>query len=446
MTIQTDFFDWSRSGLPWNASPWESDSPNLTAILAHLIATWGGRSVGIHHDKMIGKRPSTHAYGAALDWRWGEAINRRRLVDETIPFLIDNSLELGVQAIHDYVANRIWRPPGTSGRPADGDGWRDQGNSSDTSMGNPGSVWLHIETTRDRWGDATPVGQRLVPARRVDMLDISSWQTITKYADMPDVPIVHRVITNDGTVDSRFGSRIGAIEKHHQIFGGYAVLTGGIGHVDRQMSDYIERMDPVWRAGAFTQLDVEPWSGFETITIDGLTRAIHVHDAAFGPGRVCVYLNPYVLPKLWDQFVAAHPDVARWVPGYRSDDNVKAATYGATIHQWTDKHEATGFTGPVDANEVRDWATLHALAGLGEQETIMESLYFKTSASRTATWVAYPPMRVAFHVQLPAWDKAVVDGLVRAGDVVTLTDEQAARYVYVPTLPHDVAGLSPSGK
>jgi hypothetical protein len=161
VTVNTVFDNWQTCGLNWDAAPYEQASPNLLALLEHLRATWGGISLGIEGDRPIraGQSPSSHSYGAALDWRWqapaagapGRWISRAQLDAEVLPWLIDNSHELGVQAIHD--AGRIWR----SARPVPGRaGW------SPYKTGYTG--WLHIETTIGAWSNPTPIPARLAPA------------------------------------------------------------------------------------------------------------------------------------------------------------------------------------------------------------------------------------------------------------------------------------------
>ena len=84
-------------------------------------------------------------------------------MDEVLPFLIDNSLELGIQALHDYVGDRIWRPPGCSDRPTAPSpecGWRTQGGSGG-QMGQTWATWIHVEVTPDRWIDTRTVEQML---------------------------------------------------------------------------------------------------------------------------------------------------------------------------------------------------------------------------------------------------------------------------------------------
>jgi hypothetical protein len=111
-----------------------------------------------------------------------------------IPFLIDFSEELGVQAIHDYQRSRIWRPPGHSGRPAGSDGWRDQPQGS--QMGRDWARWIHIETHIDHWSDNRPVHERFKgmrfnwgPAR---IVDTRQGQGLTRRLNPAQTVTVHR--------------------------------------------------------------------------------------------------------------------------------------------------------------------------------------------------------------------------------------------------------------
>jgi hypothetical protein len=84
------------------------------------------------------------------------------MLDEVLPRLLNDSLELGIQAIHDYVGCRIWRPPGLSGRPSQISpecGWRDQTPGS--QMGQSWALWLHIECIDTRWADTRSVPEML---------------------------------------------------------------------------------------------------------------------------------------------------------------------------------------------------------------------------------------------------------------------------------------------
>ena len=142
------YFNWQRSGLTPGA-PFDRTSPNIAAIRAHVLARFGGTNLGTYGVRPItgGTQWSTHAYGAAWDWGYG-ADNALRL--RVIDWLIANHEKLHVQMIVDEGHDRVWK----SYRPElGGPGWK--------NVDIVGWAWLHIETTKDGWGDSTPVEQRL---------------------------------------------------------------------------------------------------------------------------------------------------------------------------------------------------------------------------------------------------------------------------------------------
>lgn len=133
------------------------ESPNIVAIKDALIKRWGGTNIGIFVKRPIrhGTSPSSHSFGAALDWRYGDTVgHRQRVVDEVLPWLIENSEELGVQAIHDYYGCSIWR----SVREGQKRGWKEQPKKNE--MGAPWARWLHIETTKKDWANSIRVDER----------------------------------------------------------------------------------------------------------------------------------------------------------------------------------------------------------------------------------------------------------------------------------------------
>ncbi|HEY6416329.1 MAG TPA: hypothetical protein VIX41_08830 [Acidimicrobiales bacterium] len=160
MTVQTQFHNWQQA--PKTPDPGRC-SPLNTTLSRYLIDRWGGQNLGCYNPRntTTGSSPSTHWSGAANDWRYqSPGPGRSVLLADVLPFLIDNSLELGVQAVHDYAGKRIWRPPGTSGRPSAPSpdcGWK-PATSSDM---NPANTWIHVEVLATRWTDTRSVDDML---------------------------------------------------------------------------------------------------------------------------------------------------------------------------------------------------------------------------------------------------------------------------------------------
>lgn len=162
MTVnRTEYTNWHKR-TDWLAPKYEQPSPNLLQIRRYLIDRWGGVSLGIHGNRPIrgGEDPSEHAFGAALDWRWAYAngfttarfITRQVLDNEVLPFLIENSLELHIQGIHDE--GRVWRSdrPGVEWDAT----WRDYNTGY--------NGWIHIVTTDGGFLNNIPVETRLSSA------------------------------------------------------------------------------------------------------------------------------------------------------------------------------------------------------------------------------------------------------------------------------------------
>lgn len=162
MTVQTEFWNWQES--PLQPDP-RGCSPLNTTLSNYLLDRWGGQNLGCYNARPVtgGGSPSSHWSGAANDWRYQDpGPGRTVMLEQVLPFLIDQSRELGVQAIHDYVGCRIWRPPGTSGRPAQPSpesGWRQQTPGS--QMGQPWALWIHVEVLNTRWADTRTVDAML---------------------------------------------------------------------------------------------------------------------------------------------------------------------------------------------------------------------------------------------------------------------------------------------
>lgn len=153
------FTDWSRR--PQDPA-YDRCSPNLRAILTWAINTWGLTSLGCYGERPVrgGYLPSPHSHGAAIDLSYGPGDERRDLfLGVIVPTLIRNRDQLAVQAIHDYVGNRIWRV----GRTADPNGaedvwWRRQ--TTGAGMGSSWATYMHVETTLQGWAIDTPIDDR----------------------------------------------------------------------------------------------------------------------------------------------------------------------------------------------------------------------------------------------------------------------------------------------
>lgn len=156
MTVNTtEFYSWQKAGAA-DKLRFRKASPNLLAIKDYMMKRWGGKDIGIYGERPIrgGELPSSHSFGAAMDWRY----DNRKEGQAAIRWLIKNSQELGVQAVHDYYGGTIWR----SHREApEAGGWKAQPDD-EYGMGQAWGKWLHIETTKSSWGDAKPIDQRLV--------------------------------------------------------------------------------------------------------------------------------------------------------------------------------------------------------------------------------------------------------------------------------------------
>lgn len=173
MTVATEFHNWSDHPSE-DAARLQDGSPALKRIRDHHLARWGGKSLSVaslFQPRPIGKDgpPSAHA-GCAVDLRWADPGPGRQIVEtEMLPFYIDNSLELHIQAIHDYVGCRVWR----ANRSGDvHGGWKEQPlGSHEGNMGNPKSQWLHLEINQSGWGDDRTVeamlGGAVVPGERL---------------------------------------------------------------------------------------------------------------------------------------------------------------------------------------------------------------------------------------------------------------------------------------
>ena len=156
MTVANEFHNWSDDPSE-DAHRLQDGSPALKHIRDYHLQRWGGMSLSVpslFQPRPIdgGTAPSAHA-GCAVDIRWKDpGPGRDVVVREILPFYIDNSLELHIQAIHDYVGCRVWRANRSHNEAG---GWKTQ--TPDGTMGKASSQWLHLEINRAGWHDDRPV-------------------------------------------------------------------------------------------------------------------------------------------------------------------------------------------------------------------------------------------------------------------------------------------------
>lgn len=199
-----------------------------------------------------------------------------------------------------------------------------------------------------------------------DLLDISRYQATIDWAQVPDVPIVHKV--NEGkAIDRRWSERAPIISNRHLMFGGYTVLIVAASTIRQQIETYAEAVDPWWRDGACTQLDIEPWPGRypRPVNVEEILEAADVHDELLGADRVSVYINPNQMPGTFQQWYTANKgERPLWLPNYSPGGATQAHRWKAAIHQYSSTFRCPGFTQLVDANAVLSWAELERIANL----------------------------------------------------------------------------------
>jgi hypothetical protein len=145
----------------WNSrsdslvAPYNSCSPNLVALQDYYRRRWGAVSLGCHNQRPVtgGSSLSSHAWGAACDPKFPD----RATTVQAMDFTIANSAELGINTIHDYIRQMMWKPGGV--------GW------VSASIGSVGGQWIHVETTPAMFGDGRPVEDKLTGSETDVALD-----------------------------------------------------------------------------------------------------------------------------------------------------------------------------------------------------------------------------------------------------------------------------------
>lgn len=205
MSIETHFFDWSHAAD--TADPrFHSCSPNLVVLGQHLGQRFGMVDNGcyVHRPIRGGLSPSVHWWGAATDRNYPDRVVAKNTI---IPYLIDNSHEFHVQAIHDYFGSRIWRAGRTSKvAEAHTTWWKT--NTTAAGMGESWATYFHIETNETGWFDATSISERLglapppVDPPPIPPSGVSTVfpRTIKPGDQGPDVAFVQTVIRAPGAV------------------------------------------------------------------------------------------------------------------------------------------------------------------------------------------------------------------------------------------------------
>lgn len=142
MAVAKKFKSWQKAGAP--ADPYNQKSPNLVQLAAYAKRTWNLTNLGIYNRRPVrgGTAWSSHAFGAAVDLAYPDPATLELII---LPWLIENSQELGIQRIHDYQRKRYW----------------EAGKGMVNKSPGDGQQWIHVETHVDSWGNNTPIEARL---------------------------------------------------------------------------------------------------------------------------------------------------------------------------------------------------------------------------------------------------------------------------------------------
>ena len=104
MTVNTTkFTNWQDGRQP--GPPLTTCSPALVSIDAYLQKRWGGSNLGCLGSRAVrdGNAWSSHAFGAARDWRYeNPGPGRQVLLDEALPFLIEIRGKVGDRVTGAY--------------------------------------------------------------------------------------------------------------------------------------------------------------------------------------------------------------------------------------------------------------------------------------------------------------------------------------------------------
>ncbi len=247
MSVATKFSSW-QTRPPSDLKTFDEASPALVALKAFVLNMFGGLSLGIYGVRPVrgGTSLSSHAFGAAWDWSY-RGVGRKKAL-EVMDWLILNSAELGVQAVHDYFGSRIWRA-----NRVDQHGqllpvlqrWKTQAADRE-GMGQTWGDWIHVEVHPDAWNDRRSVGLKLAPPASA-ATPVPAPAPQPAQAPMPATPpqrpvlqrgsegdyvrIAQQVLVDRAgqviTVDGKFGPQTEAAVRNVQAFV-HAEVTGVI--------------------------------------------------------------------------------------------------------------------------------------------------------------------------------------------------------------------------
>ena len=162
VTVETEFYNWQHH-TPAPDTRYAKTSPNLEALGDELAKRFQFTGSGGYVLRPVrgGTEWSSHAFGSATD-RFYALAARAFVLSTVFPWLILNSAEFHLQAIHDYYGSRIWRA-GRTGNTGDALGawWKAQPSNPSNGMGQSWAHYLHLETTRTGWGDSLPIPNRI---------------------------------------------------------------------------------------------------------------------------------------------------------------------------------------------------------------------------------------------------------------------------------------------
>ena len=163
MTKSTEYYNWQKATTD-DPHYGKGPAPALISIRDFLLTRYGGLNLGIYGIREVrgGGPLSSHAFGAAFDWRYMNAdqtglVGRTKMLNEVMPILINSSKELGVQLIVDYVGCRTWN----ASRSGDQYGGWKPATPNQYGEGQSWAGWLHIEVNPTEWADGASVPQKL---------------------------------------------------------------------------------------------------------------------------------------------------------------------------------------------------------------------------------------------------------------------------------------------